>query len=80
MTEKELQISDQHNEIIECRALLEEANSRVEDKDFLVEEKDSQISELEEKLHIMEKEHEQQGMICSDFGQSDSLAFRNQNI
>ena len=68
MTESELRISDQDNEIQECRVLLEEANSRVEEKDFLIEEKDAQIMVLEERGIELEqahectkKEHEQQG-------------------
>ena len=58
------------NEIQECRALLDEANSRVEEKEFLIEEKDAQISvleergiELEEKIQNLRSEHEQQGKI-----------------
>ena len=68
MTENELRISDLDNEIQECRALLDEANSRVEEKEFVIEEKDVQISVLEERGIELEKqisnirsEHEQQG-------------------
>ena len=63
MTEKELRISDQDNEIQECRALLEEANSRVDEKEFLVEEKDAQIMELEERVESIKKDQEQKGML-----------------
>jgi chromosome segregation ATPase len=67
VTENELRISDLDNEIQECRALLDEANSRVEEKEFVIEEKDVQISVLEERGIELEKqisnirsEHEQQ--------------------
>ena len=63
-----MRISDLENEILECRTLLDEANSRVEDKEFLLEEKDAEISSLEERGNDLEKnlnnirlEHEQQG-------------------
>ena len=63
-----MRISDLENEILECRTLLDEANSRVEDKEFLLEEKDAEISSLEERgndleknLNIIRLEHEQQG-------------------
>merc|ERR1712223_462130 len=66
-TQNELRISDLENEIQECRALLDEANSRVEEKEFLIEEKDAQISVLEErgiefegKIQNHRSEHEQQ--------------------
>ena len=58
------------NEIQDCRALLDEANSRVEEKEFLIEEKDAQISvleergiEFEEKIQNLRSEHEQQGKL-----------------
>ena len=63
-----MRISDLENEILECRTLLDEANSRIEDKEFLLEEKDAEISSLEERGNDLEKnlskiqlEHEQQG-------------------
>ena len=64
-----MRISDLENEILECRTLLDEANSRVEDKEFLLEEKDAEISSLEERGNDLEQnlknvrlEHEQQGI------------------
>ena len=72
MTENELRILDQDNEIQECRVLLDEANSRVEEKEFLTEEKDAQIMVLEERgveldnrIECIKKEHEQQGIYHS---------------
>jgi len=66
-TQNELRISDLENEILECRTLLDEANSRVEEKEFLLEEKDAEISSLEERGNDLEQnlknvrlEHEQQ--------------------
>ena len=63
-----MRISDLENEILECRTLLDEANSRVEEKEFLLEEKDAEISSLEERgndleqnLNTIRLEHEQQG-------------------
>ena len=63
-----MRISDLENEILECRTLLDEANSRVEEKEFLLEEKDAEISSLEERGNDLEQnlknvrlEHEQQG-------------------
>ena len=63
-----MRISDLENEILECRTLLDEANSRVEEKEFLLEEKDAEISSLEERGNDLELnlknvrlEHEQQG-------------------
>ena len=53
--------SDQEEEIQQCRALLDEAISRVEEREFVIEEKDVNIIVLEEKLENIKKEHEQQG-------------------
>ena len=63
-----MRISDLDNEILECRTLLDQANSRVEEKEFLIEEKDAEISaleergnELEDNLRTIRADHEQQG-------------------
>ena len=63
-----MRISDLDNEILECRTLLDQANSRVEEKELLIEEKDAEISALEErgnesedKLRTIRADHEQQG-------------------
>ena len=70
-----MRISDLETEIQECRALLDEANSRVEEKEFLIEEKDAQISVLEErgiefegKIQNLRSEHEQQGKFSIIWG------------
>ena len=63
-----MKISDQDNEVQECRVLLDEANARVEEKEFLIEEKDAQIQVLEERgveldrrIDAITREHEQKG-------------------
>ena len=75
-----MRISDLETEIQECRALLDEANSRVEEKEFLIEEKDAQISVLEErgiefegKIQNLRSEHEQQGKFSIIWGQYTSF-------
>ena len=74
LTEKELHTSDQENEIQECRALLDEVNSRVDEKDFVIEEKDSQIMEVEERIETIKKEREQQGIVKSTVFYTISIA------
>merc|ERR1712050_51354 len=63
LTGKELYIWEQNNEVQECRALLDKANSLANEKQFLVEDRDAQIMRLEEKLENLKKEQEQKDNI-----------------